>query len=259
MGSALLSSIDRWVDPVLLLLVVLVVARVAVARLAGGGVLSDREICAAMRRGDVVIQPFRPESLGGNSYDVTLGNVLRVHATTDVARVVEAYCEDEHPYQVPPVSPELMRHAEVMSSRDGFCGLDMSREPEVIDVVIPPDGIVLLPGILYLASTVEYTETLRHVPYLDGRSSVGRLGIGIHATAGRGDVGFRGHWTMEIWVVQPVRVFAGVRIGQLTYHTVSGAVERNYQSKPGATYSDSIDYPLPRPSGMWKSLRGPVP
>ena len=77
-----------------------------------------------------------------------------------------------------------------------------------------------LPG-----STLEYTETRRFVPFLEGKSSVGRLGIDIHATAGKGDVGFCNHWTLEISVSQPVRVYAGMPIGQLIYFLVEGEVE----------------------------------
>jgi dCTP deaminase len=130
----------------------------------------------------------------------------------------------------------------------------MASEPPTIDVAVPDDGLLLLPGILYLASTVEYTETLVHVPYLDGRSSVGRLGVSIHVTAGRGDVGFKNHWTMEIWVVQPVRVYAGVKIGQLTYHTVDGDVHRGYAIKPDTTYGALARDPLPQSSRLWMKL-----
>jgi dCTP deaminase len=132
--------------------------------------------------------------------------------------------------------------------------MDCAREMETIDVPIPGDGIILAPGILYLASTVEYTETHQHVPYCDGKSSVGRLGIFIHVTAGRGDVGFAGHFTLEISVVQPVRVYASMPIGQLTYHVVAGHVAQRYQTKRGASYLDGRD-PMPQPSRLWKKMQ----
>ncbi len=143
----------------------------------------------------------------------------------------------------------------------GLPELDCAAEPRTIDVPIQPGGLLLVPGILYLASTVEYTEPRQYVPYLDGKSSVGRLGISVHKTAGRGDagnkdaMGFCGHWTMEIDVVQPVRVYAGMPIGQLTYHLVHGEVERAYAGKPGASYRDGHD-PLPQSSRLWKKLPG---
>jgi dCTP deaminase len=185
-------------------------------------ILSDREILAAMERGTIKIEPFKLGALGGNSYDVHLGPVLRVHAA-----------DPDH----------------------GYVLLDAKQDNPVVDVRIPEDGLVLHPGVLYLASTVEYTETHEHVPYLDGKSSIGRLGVAIHATAGRGDVGFCNHWTMEIYVVEPVKVYAGMPIGQLTYHTVCGQVERRYGTKLGTSYGHLPRDPLPQPSRLWTKLR----
>lgn len=220
-------------------------------------ILSDREILAAVDRGEIVIDPFDAEQLGGNSYDVRLAPVLRVHAVESTAEAVDELrgrIGDEigrelraftyHELVRPPSSP----HERVRSD------VDMAVEPPTIDVRIPETGILLIPGILYLGSTVEYTETHRHVPYLDGRSSVGRLGVSIHVTAGRGDVGFCNHWTMELWVVQPVRVYPRVKIGQLTYHTVAGEVARVYAGKSGTTYGALKRDPMPQPSRLWTSL-----
>ena len=116
---------------------------------------------------------------------------------------------------------------------------------------IASDGIVLNPGKTYLGSTVEYTETRQFVPFLEGKSSVGRLGIDIHATAGKGDVGFCNHWTLEISVSQPVRVYAGMPIGQLIYFLVDGAVEVDYASKASAKYNQRDHKPVE--SMMWKN------
>ena len=110
---------------------------------------------------------------------------------------------------------------------------------------------MLLPGKTYLGSTLEYTETRSFVPFLEGKSSVGRLGIDIHATAGKGDVGFCNHWTLEISVSQPVRVYAGMPIGQLIYFKVEGEVEVDYQSKSSAKYNQRT--PKPMESMMWKN------
>ncbi len=92
---------------------------------------------------------------------------------------------------------------------------------EIEHFEIPEEGFVLQPGTLYLGVTLEYTETHAHVPFLEGKSSTGRLGIDIHATAGKGDVGFCNTWTLEISCAQPVRVYAGMPcIGQLIYYLV---------------------------------------
>lgn len=192
-------------------------------------ILSDTEILEAVRMRElcgeddpgarrlILIEPFDVANLGGNSYDV-----------------------------------HLSEHLKIYSSKE----LDAARDNAAIDVLIPPSGLWLEPGVLYLASTVEYTETRGLVPYVDGKSSVGRLGIRIHATAGRGDDGFQGHWTLEIDVVQPVRVYAGMPIGQLTYHTIYGDVERRYATKAGGSGYGGRD-PRPQTSRLWKKIARP--
>jgi dCTP deaminase len=181
-------------------------------------ILTDTEIQVAIQDKQIVLQPFRAGDLRINSYDVHLGATL-------------------------------------LTSKDW--DLDAAADNEMVEVAIPEEGLMLAPGRLYLAVTEEYTESHRHVPYLDGKSSIGRLGMFIHATAGRGDVGFCGHWTMELSVVQPLRVYAGMPIGQLTWHTC-GVPSESYGDKAGSTYTPDVSrQPKPVPSGLWKKLRKP--
>jgi dCTP deaminase len=175
-------------------------------------ILSDSGIRAAIEAREIVIEPFDPDSLGSNSYDVHLGRWLAVY-------------EDEI--------------------------LDARRHNRVRHFEIPDDGYVLLPLRTYLAATLEYTETHRHVPFLEGKSSVGRLGIDIHATAGKGDVGFCNHWTLEISVAQPVRVYIGMPIAQLIYFEVKGEIAVPYRLKPSAKYNQRSARPVE--SMMWKN------
>ncbi len=184
-------------------------------------ILSDTAILEARARGEILIEPWDERCLGGNSYDVHLGPVLLVPDTSIIGHwVLDPYVE--HAYE---------------------------------RVEIPRRGVILDPGRLYLGSTVEYTETHAHVPYLDGKSSVGRLGISVHATAGRGDVGFCNHWTLEISVIQRARVYAGMPIGQLTYHAVEGKVRAPYARKVGGTYGSLARDPDPQPSRLWTKPR----
>ncbi len=88
--------------------------------------------------------------------------------------------------------------------------------------------------------------------FLEGKSSVGRLGIDIHATAGKGDVGFCNHWTLEISCTQPVRVYAGMPIGQLIYFQVAGEISRYYHMKSDAKYNEKTIKPME--SKMWKNF-----
>jgi dCTP deaminase len=176
-------------------------------------ILSDKAILEAIQRGELVIEPFRRGALGSNSYDVHLGRYLRVYA-------------------VP--------------------ALDARRSSPTAILCIPPRGLYLVPGVLYLGVTEEYTETHTCVPFLEGKSSIGRLGIQIHATASKGDVGFRNHWTLEISVIQPVRVYPGMPIGQLIFHAVEKTVEVPYHARTNAHYTERS--PLPIPSLYWKNF-----
>lgn len=184
---------------VIFLLIVLIVTRSKV-----GGLLVDRDILKALEEGDIKIEPFDRKALGTNSYDVHLAPVLKVYKRTDAQG--QAKC------------------------------LDVRHKTETEEIVIPEEGYVLMPGVLYLASTVEYTETLKHIPMLNGKSSIGRLGLSIHVTAGTGDVGFCNHWTMELFVIEPLRVYPNIPIGQLLYHHASSRPLVPYGKKNNAKY-----------------------
>ncbi len=175
-------------------------------------ILSDKRILEEIEKGTILIEPFRKDCLGTNSYDVHLGKHLAVY--TD--RVLDARKHNK------------AEHFE-----------------------IPIEGYVLHPGTLYLGVTEEYTETHAHIPFLEGKSSTGRLGIDIHATAGKGDVGFCNTWTLEISVAQPVRVYRGMPIGQLIYFNVEGEIGVFYNKKEDAKYNKRTIKPVE--SMMWKN------
>jgi dCTP deaminase len=120
----------------------------------------------------------------------------------------------------------------------------------------PEEGWVLLPGELYLGATVEWTSSGPYLPVLDGTSGAGRLGISVHQTAGLGDVGFEGHWTLELTVIRPVFVFGGEPLAQLRFFRVQGQVRTPYREKSGVSYADARDAgPVPRASRMWRKRR----
>lgn len=177
-------------------------------------ILSDKQILQEMKDGTIVIRPYNRKYLGSNSYDVHLGEWL------------------------------AMYNEEI---------LDCRRHNKIHHFQIPPEGMILVPSKLYLGVTKEYTETHRHVPFLEGKSSIGRLGIDIHATAGKGDVGFCNTWTLEISVRQPVRIYSGMPIGQLIYFEISGDVQVPYSMKKGAKYRKRGIKPVE--SMMWKNFK----
>jgi len=102
--------------------------------------------------------------------------------------------------------------------------LDMAEPNRTRRLVIPKDGLILAPNKLYLGRTVERTETHNLVPMIEGRSSIGRLGLFVHVTAGFGDVGFEGFWTLEMFAIQPIRIYPGVEIAQIFYHQIAGEI-----------------------------------
>lgn len=168
-------------------------------------ILSDTEILTEIDNGNILIEPFDRACLGSNSYDVHLGKYLAVYKN----RV-----------------------------------LDARQHNEIEEFQIPEEGFEIQPGTLYLGVTQEYTESHNTVPFLEGKSSVGRLGIDIHATAGKGDVGYCNTWTLEISCVQPVRVYAGMPIGQLIYFAVKGEVNTLYNKKENAKYNQRTLKPM---------------
>ena len=109
------------------------------------------------------------------------------------------------------------------------------------------DGLVLEPGTLYSGRTVEFTKTDKYVPMLEGRSSTGRLGLFIHVTAGFGDVGFSGYWTLEIFCIQPIKIYPNVEICQIYYHTIDG----DYEKYSSGKYQNNTDI---QPSLMYKDF-----
>ena len=144
-----------------------------------------------------------------------------------------------NPDQVNPNSYNLSLHDELLIYDDRE--LDMKRNNSSHSLFIPPEGLLLKPDTLYLGRTIEYTQTSNLVPMLEGRSSIGRLGLFVHITAGFGDVGFKGYWTLEIFCVQPIRIYAGVEIAQVFYHTIEGDYETyksgKYQNNKGIQHS----------------------
>ena len=160
--------------------------------------------------GDIIIQPYNPSQLNPNSYNLRLSDELLVY-DTDV--------------------------------------LDMKKDNPVRRLTIPPEGLLLEPNRLYLGRTLEYTKTDRFVPMLEGRSSVGRLGLFVHVTAGFGDVGFAGYWTLEMHCIHPIVIYPGVEICQIYYHTIQGEYQKydsgKYQNntgvQPSMLYKDFLN------------------
>jgi dCTP deaminase len=173
-------------------------------------ILSGNEIKQQLGR-NIVIDPFDESRLNPNSYNLSLHD-------------------------------ELLVYEEVV--------LDMRKSNRVQRIRIPEDGLVLTPNQLYLGRTVERTETHNLVPMIEGRSSIGRLGLFVHVTAGFGDVGFCGYWTLEMFAVQPVKIYPGVPICQIFFHQIHGAITEYSSEK----YQHNHDI---QPSLLFRELMRP--
>jgi len=169
-------------------------------------ILSGKEIRKHIGK-EIIIEPFDESRLNPNSYNLSLANELLVYEQYE---------------------------------------LDMKVPNETRRILIPEEGLLLEPNKLYLGRTNEFTNTNRYVPMLEGRSSTGRLGLFIHVTAGFGDVGFAGYWTLEIFCIQPVRIYPNVQICQIYYHDIvgeyelyrSGKYQNNQGIQPSLMYKD---------------------
>jgi dCTP deaminase len=175
--------------------------------------LGRNQILKAIDQGDILIDPFTIEHVGPNSVDLRLGDQLFVHELN---------------------------------------ALDMKKEPKGRMHTIPLSGFCMEPGELYLGATLERAGSKKYVPCIEGRSSVARLGLTIHASAGFGDRGFLGNWTLELSVVRPLWIYAGVRIAQVHFFVTGDDPGSVYVGK----YTDYEDR-SPKPSRMYREFTEP--
>lgn len=162
--------------------------------------LSDRDILADVERGRVALAPWDPTMVQPSSVDVRLDRWFRLF--------------DNHKYAV--IDPAQDQP-------------DLTRLVEVD----PEESFVLHPGEFVLGSTYESVTLPDDVAArVEGKSSLGRLGLLTHATAGFVDPGFRGHVTLELSNVAtlPIKLYPGMKIGQLCFFRLSSAAEHPYGS-----------------------------
>ncbi|MGW2117030.1 dCTP deaminase [Streptomyces zhihengii] len=170
-------------------------------------ILTGPEITQATNDGRIHISPFETTQVNPNSYNVRLGGTMLTYASDT---------------------------------------LDTHRPNPTEPVEIGPDGFELQPGQLYLGHLIEEVGSDTFFPLLFGRSSVGRLGLFVEITAPIGDIGFHGQWTLMLSPIRPLRVYAGMRIGQIMFFVSVGPVALyagKYQSSAG-----------PQPSAYWQDL-----
>lgn len=188
-------------------------------------ILSGSEILRQIELGAIDITPFDTKYVNPVSVDLTLGDEVAVY---------RRFTTNPDLKKSAPFDGGVLRYLEpprsVWINKPDY-GHDTKTELEVLKYKIDPElGWVLNPGISYLMHTAESVRTDRFVPILDGKSSIGRLFIQVHVTAGFGDPGFSGQYTLEVTSEFPVRVYPGMRICQMRFHTIEGEIQTYQQT-----------------------------
>lgn len=155
-------------------------------------ILTGSKIIQLVEDGSITIDPFDPAMVTTNSYDFRLGDKIQVYKK----RV-----------------------------------LDVKSRNEVVEMVIPEDGLILQPNKVYLGHTMEVIGSKQYVPIIRGKSSTGRIGLFVHITADLIDIGSINQYTLMMHAVQPVKVYPGMLIGQVTFWTVDGEIDFLYDGK----------------------------
>lgn len=173
------------------------------------GILLGHQIENDIKSGKIKIEPFNPNNIAINSIDVTILNKLVTYKPIKLVKTKNGTV--------------AMIDKEKLKEMDAYCEIlddiiiDPQKNNEIFEIKIPKDGIILMPNILYLGSTVEKAGSDYYIPMYEGRSSKARLGMQSHISAGFGDLGFKSNWTLEITVTQPLKVYPNERVGQVYF------------------------------------------
>jgi dCTP deaminase len=191
--------------------------------MVSGVILSDRDLRAEIERGSIVIEPFDAACVQPSSIDVKVSNLFRVFRN---------------------------HTAPVLDVKKDLSGL--------MELVEVPEGeaFLLHPGEFALGSTLERVAVPNHlVARVEGKSSLGRLGLVIHSTAGFIDAGFDGHVTLELANLAnlPITLYPGMKIGQISFITMTSPAEKPYGS--GAHGSKYQGQRGPTPSRYFENFK----
>ncbi len=171
-------------------------------------ILTGEEIKREVKSGRIHINPFIEEHLNPNSYNFRLGDTIKIY-------------EEKI--------------------------LDPKKINKYREIKITEEGFVLEPGKLYLGHTIEEMGSDFYAPTIQARSSIGRLGLYIYLNSGLGDIGFKKQWTLELHTIHPLKVYPGMRIGQILFWRPQGKIKL-YEGK----YKNSKG---PEVSQIWKDFK----
>lgn len=195
--------------------------------------LSDKQILAEIKKGDVIIEPFKRENLSTSSYDLTLGEYFFAEMPPKHFQNIFNIYEKEHVDRVWGTKPLKARYAEEVFADYKFDFGNISKKDKVI---------LLAPGETILGHTNEFIGGKNHITtMMKARSSMGRSFIEVCKCAGWGDVGYVNRWTMEITNNSKhyyIPLVVGRRIAQLIFFETGEILEKDY-SKTGKYQTDS--------------------
>ena len=171
-------------------------------------ILTGSQIRKEVLNKRIHLSPFDENNLNPNSYNFRLGNVLKIYKQKI---------------------------------------LDAAKPMDFEEIIIPEEGYVIQPNQLYLGHTIEEMGSDFFVPIMQARSSIGRLGLYIYLNSGLGDLGFKKQWTLELHAIHPLKVYPGMKIGQMLFWKPLGEINL-YQGK----YKDSRG---PEVSQIWRDFK----
>lgn len=171
-------------------------------------ILTGTEILKNVKNEKIVIEPFDIDKLNPNSYNFTLSEKLLVYDTKI---------------------------------------LDARKNNPVKELIIPEDGLMLSPGVVYIGCTQEIMGSDFFCPIIRGRSSIGRLGLFVNITSDLIDIGAISQFTLQLNAVQPVVVYPDMQIGQVTFWVPFGDIQKyngRYKGQKGPVASKMyLDFP----------------
>ena len=168
-------------------------------------ILSGIKIEEEVREGRITILPYDKSNINPNSYNYTLGDYVKVYKNNV---------------------------------------LDSKKKEETEIIEIPDEGLVLEVNKVYLGFTKEIIGSDHYVPIITGRSSTGRLGLFVQITSDLVDVGFKGNLTLQLHATQPVRIYKGMKIGQITFWKIYGKIILYAQIYPPHFFTGGYLYEL---------------
>lgn len=189
------------------------------------GMLTGKEIVQEIHNKRIVIDPFTESQVNPNSYNLRIGPHIKIYTPTQTNSMKDIINKDR----------TVITNYDDWTYRSNFgvgrAYLDLHATDETTDMYMDENGLILYPNRLYLGTTIERTWTNKYIPILNGRSSVGRKGLTIHVTAGFGDIGFDGCWTLEMTVVHPLKIYPGDEICQISFFTPEGETSYLYNGR----------------------------